>query len=69
VFVPNPKGSYKGFGGLLENLHDVESSLFIPSDVIKYLLATDMLQIKTLRLNGEILGLTSGEELPNVEGG
>lgn len=68
VFIHNLKGSSNGFGVLLVNPNDVESSVFIPSDGVKYLLTADELQSKTVRLNGEVLKLTSDGKMPSISG-
>ena len=68
VFIHNLKGSSDGFGVLLVNPSETESTISIPAKAEKYLLTADELQSKTLRLNGEILELTSEGKLPHVSG-
>lgn len=68
VFVHNLKGSSGGFGVLMVNPSESETSISIPAKAEKYLLTADELQSKTVRLNGEILELTSDGKLPNVSG-
>jgi heparanase len=68
VFVHNLKGSSKGFAVLLVNPQELASTFSIPSNSEMYLLTADELQSKSIRLNGEVLNLTSAGKLPLVKG-
>jgi heparanase len=64
MFVHNLKGSTKGYGILLVNPQDIESSVNIQRNAKKYVLTADSLQSKTVRLNGKVLELTSEGKMP-----
>ncbi len=68
VFVHNLKGSKNGKSFLLVNPGSVESSFTIPVSAEKYLLTADSLQSKSVRLNGEVLQLTSDGKMPSISG-
>lgn len=68
VFVHSLKGSSDGYGVLIVNPKDMDSSFSLPVAAKKFLLTADSLQSKTIRLNGEILELTSDQTLPIING-
>lgn len=68
VFVHDLKSSSDGYGVLIVNPKDVPSSINVPVQAEKYLLTADSLQSKTIRLNGIVMKLESGETLPNIKG-
>ncbi|WP_439484262.1 hypothetical protein [Cyclobacterium plantarum] len=68
IFVHNLKGFSDGYGVLIVNPKDMESSFSLPVDAEKFLLTADSLQSKTVRLNGTVLELTSDHALPAIGG-
>ncbi|HPE75704.1 MAG TPA: hypothetical protein PLC80_06425 [Draconibacterium sp.] len=70
IFVHNLKESNDGYAVLVVNPNDTESSIEIPANAKQYLITADgkNLQTKTVKLNGEILKLTSDESLPEIKG-
>lgn len=68
VFAHNLKNSSKGMAVLIINTTNSESAVIIPSSAEQYLLTADELQTKTIKLNGEVLQLTSEEKLPEIKG-
>lgn len=68
IYAHNLKNSSKGFTILIVNPKDSEYSIEIPTKAEKYLLTTDELQTKTIKLNGEALKLKSNGRLPSIIG-
>jgi heparanase 1 len=70
VFVHDLKSSSKGYAVLIVNPTDAESSIEIPSNAEQYLLTAsgDDLLTKTVKLNGDVLELTSADTLPEIKG-
>ncbi len=70
IFIHNLKNSPQGYAVLIVNPKDAESFVEIPAGAEQYLLTADgdNLLTKTVKLNGEILKLKSGETLPVLKG-
>ena len=70
IFVHNLKNTSGGFAVLMVNPEGSANTVHIPADAELYLLTADgdNLQTKTVRLNGEVLELKSGESLPEMKG-
>lgn len=70
VFVHDLKSSSDGFGVLIVNPSDAGSSMEIPSNAEQYLLTAsgNDLLTKTVKLNGDVLELSSDDTLPEIKG-
>ncbi len=68
VFVHNLKKSKNGYAVLVVNPNDSASTINIPKSAEKYLITSDELLSKTVKLNGEVLKLNSDDTLPLIEG-
>ncbi|WP_340112939.1 hypothetical protein [Maribellus mangrovi] len=70
VFAHNLKGQKDGFAVLIVNPGASEKTVVIPSNAEQYLLTAngENLQTKSVKLNGEVLKLTSDESLPTIKG-
>ena len=68
LFIHNLKNSTNGFAVMVVNPKDEETSIEIPANAEKYLLSTDEILSKSVRLNGEVLKLNSDGTLPKIKG-
>jgi heparanase len=68
IFAHSLKNSSKGIVVLIVNPKESGYSIEIPNKAVKYLLTAEELQTKTIKLNGEVLKLTSDETLPSIKG-
>ncbi len=68
IFVHNLKGSGDGKAVLVVNPTDINQSMIIPEKAEQYLLTAYELVTKTVKLNGEVLQLTSDDQLPKIKG-
>lgn len=70
VFIHNLKNTAEGYAVLIVNPKEIESLIEIPSEAVKYLLTAEGndLQTKTVKLNDEVLKLTSEDSLPEITG-
>ncbi|WP_346860845.1 hypothetical protein [uncultured Draconibacterium sp.] len=68
VFVHNLKNSKEGFALLFVNPTKEEIEIEVPDDAKQYLLTADDILSKNVKLNGRELRLTTGDELPKIEG-
>lgn len=68
VFAHNLKGSKDGLAVLIVNPKDTECSINIPVKAEQYLLTTDELQTKTVKLNGTVLKLNPDDTMPEIKG-
>lgn len=68
VFAHSLKGSENGIAVLILNTRDTECSVNLPGKAEQYLITANELQTKSIQLNGELLVLTTEDELPVFQG-
>jgi len=68
MFVHNLKNTSDGYAVLLVNPNDTETSFQIPADAEQYLLTSDDILSKEVKLNGEVLQLNPDDTLPAIQG-
>lgn len=68
VFAHSLKGGEEGIAVLIVNPNNKEASIEIPKNARKYLLSSDDLLSKNVKLNGETLKLGINNELPEIKG-
>ena len=68
IFVHNLKGNATGYAVMLINPEEAETSVQIPTDAEQYLMTSDDILSKEVKLNGEVLKLQSDDTLPEIQG-